>query len=397
MIMERHEIPGDWADYQINDLAFVNPSQLSTKTDANYSFFYIDLSMVNKGRIDKPVFPIVFGESPSRARRVLKNNDIIMSMVRPNLCGHGQINDDLKDCVCSTGFAVLRPKISKDQSYIYQYLFTGHIQEQINSLLAGSNYPAITPSDIDQLSILAPKSSLERYQIAGILELWDLAINLTEHLIDAKQERRRWLRHQLLKGKLRLSGFKDVWRKVTIGEVAEESTIRNQGRLGTDSVRAVNKIEGMIPMKSRIIAADLKRYKVIKKTWFAYNPMRINIGSICQWMGNEEALVSPDYVVFLCKEDCIDHRFFNAFRQSHRWQSFMEGTGNGSVRVRIYFDNLSRLKLLVPPLDEQRRIADIIEKADREIDLLVALLEAYREQKKGLMQQLLTGKRRVKF
>jgi type I restriction enzyme S subunit len=113
-------------------------------------------------------------------------------------------------------------------------------------------------------------------------------------------------------------------------------------------------------------------------------------------MGDEEALVSPDYVVFFCREDRIDHRFFNVFRQSHRWQSFMEGAGNGSVRVRIYFDDLSRLKLLVPPLDEQRRIADVIETAEREIDLLITLLAAYREQKKGLMQQLLTGKRRVK-
>jgi type I restriction enzyme S subunit len=310
-----------------------------------------------------------------------------MSMVRPNLCGHGKINKDSRDWICSTGFAVLRPKDIEDQPYIYHYLFSEHVQKQVNSLLAGSNYPAITPGDVGKLSIFAPNRSLERYEIARILETWDQAIDLTERLMIAKQKRRKSLMKDLLTGKYRLSGFSEAWQKSAIGEVAKESSIRNQGRLDANSVRAVNKNEGMIPMKSRVIAKDLQRYKVIKKTWFAYNPMRINIGSICQWMGDEEALVSPDYVVFFCKEDHIDHRFFNAFRQSHRWKSFMEAAGNGSVRVRIYFDDLSRLKILLPPpLDEQRRIADVIEKADSDIDLLVALLEAYREQKKGLMQ-----------
>jgi type I restriction enzyme, S subunit len=151
----------------------------------------------------------------------------------------------------------------------------------------------------------------------------------------------------------------------------------------------------MIPMKSHIMADDLSRYKKIQKTWFAYNPRRINIGSICQWMEDEAALVSPDYVVFRCKDDRIDHWFFNAFRQSHQWRSFMEAAGNGSVRVRIYFDDLARLKILLPPFDEQWRIADVIQLAEREIDLLGSLLEAYRKQKKGLMQKLLTGQIRV--
>ena len=180
--MKKQGIPEDWSEYQIGDLAFVNPSQLLTKTDVDYLFSYIDLSMVNKGKIDKPVFPISFGESPSRARRVLHEGDVIMSMVRPNLCGHGKISKDSRDWICSTGFAVLRPKDIRDQSYIYHYLFSEHVQNQVNSLLAGSNYPAITPGDVEKLVIFAPKQSLERYEIARILEIWDRGIDLIERL-----------------------------------------------------------------------------------------------------------------------------------------------------------------------------------------------------------------------
>ena len=265
----------------------------------------------------------------------------------------------------------------------------------LQEISSGAILKHINVGEMVKLKVPVPPVAVQEV-IADCLGVWDYAIDLTERSIVAKQERLAWLLQQLLTGKRRLPGFRSEWRKTTVGEIAEEVSIRNKGKLGIDEVRAVNKSEGMIPMKSHVMADDLSRYKMVERTWFAYNPMRINIGSICQLMGEEKALVSPDYVVFRCKEQRIDHRFFNAFRRSHRWQSFMDASGNGSVRVRIYFEDLARLTVLLPSLDEQRSIADVIDIADRELDLLLAQLDALREQKKGLMQQLLTGKVRVK-
>jgi type I restriction enzyme, S subunit len=105
LLMTTQKIPKDWAEYQIGDFAIVNPQQLSSKTSNDRSFFYIDLSMVNEGKITEPDRSIPFSQAPSRARRLLEKGDVIMSMVRPNLCGHGRIVKDVSNWVCSTGFA----------------------------------------------------------------------------------------------------------------------------------------------------------------------------------------------------------------------------------------------------------------------------------------------------
>lgn len=211
----------------------------------------------------------------------------------------------------------------------------------------------------------------------------------------AARQRRHALMQRLLTGRRRFSGFTKRWRKTTVADICVEESIRNDGRLGREAVRAVNKAEGMIPMKDHVISDNLTRYKIVKPGWYAYNPMRINIGSICQWHGKDDALVSPDYVVFRCLPDKVDQRFFNAFRRSFRWDAFMARAGSGGVRIRIYFDDLGMLGLPIPELDEQRRIGAVFETVDGEIECLERLLVAHQRQKHALVQQLLTGKRRV--
>ena len=165
---------------------------------------------------------------------------------------------------------------------------------------------------------------------------------------------------------------------------------------------AVTKAEGIVPMRERTIAADIGRYQIVRKNWFAYNPMRLNIGSIARWRGDNDILVSPDYVVFRCNdsngddEPGIDPNYLDHLRRSGIWERFVTAAGNGSVRVRIYFSDLAQLKFKLPVLAEQRKIANCLNTADREVAILRAQLEALKRQKKGLMQMLLTGEVRVK-
>jgi len=152
----------------------------------------------------------------------------------------------------------------------------------------------------------------------------------------------------------------------------------------------VTKAEGIVPMEERRIAADTARYKLVRKNWFAYNPMRLNIGSIARWRGEYDILVSPDYVVFRCIDDetpSIAPDYLDHFRQSDQWEQFVTESGIGSVRVRIYFKDIGRLSLPLPSPAEQRKIADCLGSLD---DLIAAegrKLEALRDHKKGLMQQ----------
>lgn len=153
----------------------------------------------------------------------------------------------------------------------------------------------------------------------------------------------------------------------------------------------VSKVEGIVPMEERIVAADTARYKFVRKHWFAYNPMRLNIGSIARWQGDDDILVSPDYVVFKCKTSGphrLDPGYLDHFRRSDAWEDFVSEKGDGSVRVRIYYKDLARLQLALPSFPEQQKIADCLDSADALIAVQGRKVEALKAHKKGLMQQL---------
>lgn len=154
----------------------------------------------------------------------------------------------------------------------------------------------------------------------------------------------------------------------------------------------VRKGEGIVPMEERLVASDISRYKIVRKNWFAYNPMRLNIGSIARWHGGRDCLVSPDYVVFHCLDESnevtLSADYLDHFRHSDQWDAFVTEAGAGGVRVRIYYDDISQLQLKLPDVAEQQKIADCLGSLD---DLIAAegrKLEALRQHKQGLMQQL---------
>lgn len=160
----------------------------------------------------------------------------------------------------------------------------------------------------------------------------------------------------------------------------------------------VSKFEGIVPMEERIVAADTARYKIVRKDWFAYNPMRLNIGSIARWQGDDDILVSPDYVVFKCKSrgpHRLDPAYLDHFRRSDAWEDFVSEKGDGSVRVRIYYKDLARLQLALPSFPEQQKIADCLDSADALIAVQGRKVEALKAHKKGLMQQLFPRPERV--
>jgi type I restriction enzyme S subunit len=145
---------------------------------------------------------------------------------------------------------------------------------------------------------------LEQEQIGRYIDCWNHYINTTIALIDNKVRLKRALVQVLLTGR-RLFGAltKQSWHEVRLQDVTTECTVRNGLGHPSEAVMAVTKAEGIVPMRERLIGSDLQRYKVVRKDWFAYNPMRLNIGSIARWSGPSDVVVSPDYVVFRCNQE----------------------------------------------------------------------------------------------
>jgi type I restriction enzyme S subunit len=322
---------------------------------------------------------------------------IVYSKIRPNLnkvCLPGFSG------ICSADAYVITPRDGViDHGYLLQVMRSPLFVEQAVAVSMRTGMPKINQQDLNRLVIPLPPIHIQK-DIGAVVSVWDRGIRQLSDLIAAKVRFKQGLMQQLLTGKRRFKSFTGEWRTVHLKDVAEECEERNRGRMGTESVMAVTKAEGIVPMRERTIAADIDRYSVVKKNYFAYNPMRLNIGSISRWSGDTDVLVSPDYVVFHCKKPrgeapAIDTDFLDQYRRSSLWERYVTKSGNGSVRVRIYFNDLGNMRLNLPSLPEQRKIAAILNSADREIHLLKKELDTLREQKRGLTQKLLTGQIRV--
>jgi type I restriction enzyme S subunit len=238
----------------------------------------------------------------------------------------------------------------------------------------------------------------EQRRVCEILRTWDEALEKLTALRSAKERRLGALRAALLFGRLRLKGLRHNWAPTRLEAVTHELTKRNSAKgLGRGSVMGVTKAEGVVPMREQTIAADISRYKRLPPRAFAYNPMRINVGSIAMNEREEAVLVSPDYVVFACNADVLDPDYLDHLRKTSWWAHYINSGGSGSVRQRTYYDDLAALKLPLPELDEQKAIAAVLNTARDDLAATEREIEALTRQKRGLMQKLLTGEWRAKL
>lgn len=180
-------IPEHWECLQMSDVADINSQSLSSNTDANYEFNYIDIESVDNGVIKK-ITKVLFKSAPSRARRIVQTNDIIMSTVRPYLRAFALISEEYNKSVVSTGFAVISCKDNVLPQFVFKYLFSRNVDDYIEKCLVGSNYPAINSNDVKQLPIPIPSPD-EQKRIVAILETWDKAIEQIKELINIKERR----------------------------------------------------------------------------------------------------------------------------------------------------------------------------------------------------------------
>lgn len=169
----------EWKTYKLGDLIEINKNSINK----NYSFSeieYIDTSSVTENRFED-VQKITIGDAPSRAKRIVKENDIIYSTVRPILRHYGIMKNPKPNTVASTGFAVLS-SINIDPYFLYYYLTTDEIVYFLNSVAESNTttYPAFNASLFNTIKVTVPSSIEEQKEIAQILTSIDdkIEINL---------------------------------------------------------------------------------------------------------------------------------------------------------------------------------------------------------------------------
>ncbi len=194
---------GEWGVKCLNELAVIDPEQLGSNTQPDYEFKYISLEDVDFGALRGHSLQ-VFRYAPSRARRKLRVDDLLVSTVRPNLKSHLWFRDRSANWVCSTGFSVLRCLESVSHpGYVFAHLFADGIAKQIDALLTGSNYPAINSRDVRQLQVPVP-SFEEQTAIATILSDMDTELAALEARLAKARLIKQGMMQELLTGRIRL-------------------------------------------------------------------------------------------------------------------------------------------------------------------------------------------------
>lgn len=161
-------IPSHWTTDKIKNLATCNDETLSDNTDANYSFDYIDIGSVKYGEGITTFQPYFFKDSPSRARRIVKAGDVIVSTVRTYLKAVALIPEHDKDLIVSTGFAVFRAA-NIDSKFLYYAVLSDKFISTVEANSVGMSYPAINAGSLISFKIPLPPLH-EQKEIADYLD-----------------------------------------------------------------------------------------------------------------------------------------------------------------------------------------------------------------------------------
>jgi type I restriction enzyme S subunit len=296
--------------------------------------------------------------------------------------------------------------------YLYQWL--QRMKPAFQRVSNGSTVKTIGLPFFEKLEIAFP-SICEQRVIAEILLCWDGSIQKQDALVAAKEQFKRGLMQQLLTGqrrfkefvksdkkvKSRYGDFPADWSQVHMGDIAEEIGAKNDGGHHLP-VLSCTKRRGLVNsleyFGKRVFSEDTSNYKVVRRGDFAYATNHIEEGSIGYQNLHDAALISPMYTVFRTRAG-VDHTFFFKLIKTALYRHIFEVNTSGSIARRggLRWDEFALIKVFLPGVPEQKRTAAVLSACDREIELLQKQLETVKEQKRGLMQKLLTGEIRVKI
>ena len=295
----------------------------------------------------------------------------------------------------------IRPKKQFAIPYLGFYFNSDSYRNQLLPLMQGVKVMSISKTAISKTIVAYPNLLSEQCKIGSCLSSMDEYISATKEKLELLKTYKKGLMQKLFpaKGKklpeLRFKEFeKDGnWEEKKLGEVTKVINRRNKSNRNLPIYSISNK-EGFILQSEQFDGLDsvsrgydISLYKIVTSHTFAYNPARINVGSI-GYSGNiKECLISSLYVCFKTTEE-IEDLFLMYFFDTLSFNQSVENNVEGGIRAYLFYENFSKIKILFPSILEQKRIASCLKAVDEEINAVSNRASELEKQKKGLMQKL---------
>ena len=404
------EIPMDWECHKLREHSTVQGGiQKGRKEKPNSQVLrYLTVAHVSGDRISqKDARYINATESELEKLRLLPDDLLLIEgNGNPNYVGRAiRFTGEFKDCVYQNHLIRVRCNSTLNASYLLDFLASNRGRYEVSTeVVSSSGLHTISVGRVRSLRIPLPPLSEQR-KIAEILGTWDRAIKTQQQLIDSLTRRKKALMQQLLTGKTRLPGFEEEWEEVKLADVGtfRKGSGITKKDLCPEGVAAIRYAE--LYTKHDVTVRQIYSY-VSEET--AAKSCTVNTGDIlfatsgetleeigkcAAYLQTSPCVTGGDCIVF--SPDSHDSHFLSAVLNTGDVKKAISRQGQGNAVVHIYLRDLRDILVPLPSPQEQTAIATILTTADNEITHHTQHLNTLRTQKRGLMQQLLTGKTRV--
>lgn len=322
---------------------------------------------------------------------LVKEGDILFARTGASV-GKSYLYNKADEKLYFAGF-LIRVSIQENYSpkFIFSQTLTDKYSRWVSVISTRSGQPGINAKEYAQLSFYCP-SLPEQQKIADCLTAMDDTIEAQQQKVEQLKAYKKGLLQQLFSQTLRFPGFEGAWEEKKLGALIQILSNKNK-ESSVSLVLSVSNSKGFILQSEQfedrnVASSDISGYKIVKKGEFAFNPARINVGSIAKLNNFNEGVVSPMYICFKTKPDKLNPEFLDSFIKTYKFNLEVKGKLEGSVRQTLSADGLNLVKLHLPTLPEQQKIADCLSTLDEVIELEQQKLEKLQVYKKGLLQQL---------
>ena len=407
-------VPNGWSFNKLEELATVERGKFSARPRNDPKYYGGSIPFVQTGDIASSKtyltdYSQTLNEEGLKVSRLFPKNTILIT-IAANI---GDTAITSFDVACPDSLVAIQPNTEKADTYWLKKVLETR-KADLDGKATQNAQKNINLQVLKPLSILTPPISEQR-KIAKILSTWDKAISTTERLINNSKQQKKALMQQLLTGahtqRKRLlddSGkpFEGEWKQVHM----EEACFVNPKK----SAKPADGLVSFIPMDAvsedtKLIRHELKRYDEVSKGFTSFENQDCLVAKITPCFENGKGAYvdnlhngigfgSTEFHVLRAREgNCTKFIYYISQTREFRVRGEMNMQGSAGQK-RVTTDYLKMFKVSIPPtLVEQQKVASVLSNADQEIELLELQLADLKKEKKALMQQLLTGKRRVKL
>lgn len=383
---------GEWKTSTIGD--FTTSFSGGTPTAGASEFYGGNIPFIRSGEIHESKTELFLTEAGlnNSSAKVVEKGTLLYALygATSGEVGISQIKGAINQAILA-----IYPNKTVDKRFLANYL-QSHKEKIVGELLQGGQ-GNLSGALVKSISVTYPNNR-EQQTISDYVDSLDSQISAsTSRLASLKQMKAASLQAMFPQEgktvpKIRFKGFEEEWKKVSFKDFTFHAGTKNRDNLPLESYSISNEF-GFKPQNEQfenggtMTQADKRMYYIVSPNSFAYNPARINVGSLGYYEGKEDVIVSSLYEVFKT-DDTICDKFLLYWFKTDIFQKMIEQFQEGGVRLYFFYDKMCKCSLMRPSLAEQQAIASYFTSLDRQISLQSQRLEKLKQIKSACLDKM---------